>query len=156
MRGWRNFETPVKESREVLKPVGSVIGPAFRERASEVTEALSKLSDLPENIPFTLTLDDGSSVEIEDGMVTRSLQESVVSGEYFTPHVIEPAFGIDRIIWHILDHNYLELEKEGRHTILALEPSVAPYDLVVLPLFDKDGMGVMARDVGTDYPNCRN
>ncbi len=138
----------MKESREVLKPVGSVIGPAFRERASEVTEALSKLSDLPENIPFTLPLDDGSSVEIEDGMVTRSLQESVVSGEYFTPHVIEPAFGIDRIIWHILDHNYLELEKEGEgYTILALEPSVAPYDLVVLPLFDKDGMGAMARDV---------
>ena len=148
LRGWRNFETPVKESREVLKPVGSVIGPSFRERASEVTEALSKLSDLPENIPFTLPLDDGSSVEIEDGMVTRSLQESVVSGEYFTPHVIEPAFGIDRIIWHILDHNYLELEKEGEgYTILALEPSVAPYDLVVLPLFDKDGMGAMARDV---------
>ena len=148
LRGWRNFETPVNESRETLKPVGSVIGPAFRERASDVAEALSELTALPEIIPFTLTLSDGTTVEIEEGMVTRFLQESVVSGEYFTPHVIEPAFGIDRIIWHILDHNYLELEKEGEeYTILALEPSVAPYDLVVLPLFDKDGMGVMAREV---------
>ena len=148
LRGWRNFETPVNESREILKPVGSVIGPAFRERASDVEGALSELTDLPEIIPFTLALADGTAVEIEEGMVTRCLQESVVSGEYFTPHVIEPAFGIDRIIWHILDHNYLELEKEGeKYTILALEPSVAPYDLVVLPLFDKDGMGVMAREV---------
>ena len=148
LRGWRNFEAPVNESRETLKPVGSVIGPAFRGRASDVAEALSELTDLPEIIPFTLTLADGTTVEIEEGMVTRFLQESVVSGEYFTPHVIEPAFGIDRIIWHILDHNYLESEKEGEeYTILALEPSVAPYDLVVLPLFDKDGMGAMAREV---------
>tara|TARA_B100000959_G_scaffold88944_2_gene94410 strand:- start:814 stop:2532 length:1719 start_codon:yes stop_codon:yes gene_type:complete len=148
LRGWRNFEAPVNESRETLKPVGSVIGPAFKERASDVAEALSELTDLPEIIPFTLTLADGTTVEIEEGMVTRFLQESVVSGEYFTPHVIEPAFGIDRIIWHILDHNYLELEKEGeQYTILALEPSMAPYDLVVLPLFDKDGMGAMAREV---------
>ncbi len=148
LRGWRNFEAPVNESRETLKPVSSVIGPAFKERASDVAEALSELTDLPEIIPFTLTLADGTTVEIEEGMVTRFLQESVVSGEYFTPHVIEPAFGIDRIIWHILDHNYLESEKEGEeYTILALEPSVAPYDLVVLPLFDKDGMGAMAREV---------
>ncbi|MFL2973041.1 MAG: glycine--tRNA ligase [Candidatus Thalassarchaeaceae archaeon] len=148
LKGWRSFETPVKESREVLKPDGSVIGPAFRQRSSEVSAALSELKDLPERLPFTLSLADGTTVEIEEGMVTRVLQESVVSGEYFTPHVIEPAFGIDRIIWHILDHNYLELEKEGEeYTILTLEPSLAPYDVVVLPLFAKNGMDIMAREV---------
>ncbi|MDP6212798.1 MAG: glycine--tRNA ligase [Candidatus Thalassarchaeaceae archaeon] len=148
LRAWRSFENPIKESREVLKPVGSVIGPSFRDRAGDVSLALSELTDLPESTPFSLTLSDGTSVQIEEGMVTRSLQETVVSGEYFTPHVIEPAFGIDRIIWHILDHNYLEMEKEGdEYTILSLEPTLAPYDLVVLPLFDKDGMDVMAREI---------
>ena len=148
LKGWRSFETPVKESREVLKPDGSKIGPAFRERAPDVSAALSELKDLPERIPFTLSLADGTTVEIEEGMVTRVLEESTVSGEYFTPHVIEPAFGIDRIIWHILDHNYLESEKEGdEYTILTLEPSLAPYDVVVLPLFAKNGMDMMAREV---------
>ncbi|MFL2951825.1 MAG: glycine--tRNA ligase [Candidatus Thalassarchaeaceae archaeon] len=148
LKGWRSFENPVKESREVLKPDGAVIGPAFRERASDVSAALSELKDLPERIPFTLSLADGTTVEIEEGMVTRVLEESTVSGEYFTPHVIEPAFGIDRIIWHILDHNYLESEKDGdEYTILTLEPSLAPYDVVVLPLFAKNGMDMMAREV---------
>ena len=148
LRGWRDFENPVKESREMLKPVGSVIGPTFRERAADVSVALSELTDLPDSMPFSLTLSDGTIVEVEENMVTRGLQETVVSGEYFTPHVIEPAFGIDRIIWHILDHNYRELEKEGdEYTILTLDPSLAPYDLVVLPLFDKDGMGEKAREV---------
>ena len=109
---------------------------------------MSELKDLPERIPFTLSLADGTTVEIEEGMVTRVLEESTVSGEYFTPHVIEPAFGIDRIIWHILDHNYLESEKDGdEYTILTLEPSLAPYDVVVLPLFAKNGMDMMAREV---------
>ena len=148
LRGWRNYDAPVNLSREVLKPIGSIIGPAFRERAAGVSLALSELTDLPESMPFSLTLPDGTDVEITEDMVTRRFEDSVVSGEYFTPHVIEPAFGIDRIIWHILDHNYLELEKEGeRYTILSLDHSVAPYDLVILPLFDKDGMDTMARDV---------
>jgi len=40
------------------------------------------------------------------------------------------------------------MEKEGEeYTILTLEPSLAPYDLVVLPLFSKDGMNELAREV---------
>ena len=103
---------------------------------------------MPESFPFSLTLSNGEEVTVEEGMVTRKVHDSVVSGEYFTPHVIEPAFGIDRIIWHILDHNFIELEKEDDdYTILSLDASVAPCDLTILPLFDKDGMGEMARDI---------
>ena len=81
-------------------------------------------------------------------MVIRTEEDSVLTGEYFTPHVIEPAFGIDRIIWHILDHNYQELSKEGEdYTILSLEQNIAPYDVVILPLFDKDGMDIMADEI---------
>ena len=101
-----------KEEAEVLKPVGSVIGPTFRERAGEVSSALSKLQD-PSSFPFELELPDGTIVHIGEDMVNSAVEDSVVSGEYFTPHVIEPAFGIDRIIWHILDHNYKEVDKEG-------------------------------------------
>ena len=60
--------------------------------------------------------------------------------------MIEPAFGIDRIIWHILDHAYDEIEKQGeKYTIMKLNPNVVPVDYVVLPLYEKDGMGEIAR-----------
>ena len=145
LRGWRAFEDPIKEKREVLSPVGSVMGPAFKERSPDVSLALSELSEIPEAFPFSLKLSNGEEVVIEERMVARKVQESVVHGEYFTPHVIEPAFGIDRIIWHILDHNYTELEKVNEdYTILSLDPSVAPHDVTIMPLFDKDGMGEMA------------
>ena len=156
LRGWRQFESPRMETKEVLAPVGSVIGPTFKQDAGAVTEALAELSEVPENLPFTLSLADGSKVEITEDMVTRRMDDVTIHGEYFTPHVIEPAFGIDRIIWHILDHGFSETEKEGEeYTILSLKPNVAPYDVAILPLFDKDGMGEMAREISLRIDSIR-
>ena len=148
LRGWREYDTPIREERESLKPVGSVIGPEFRERAADVSSAISDLQKMPECFPFELELSDGKRFVIEETMVQRSSENIVINGEYFTPHVIEPAFGIDRIIWHILDHNFLEMEKEGEsYAILSLSSAVSPYDIAIFPLFDKDGMDVMAREI---------
>ena len=110
--------------------------------------ALEALTDLPDALPFELEIADGKSVTIEEGMVERRIDTVNVSGEWFTPHVIEPAFGIDRIIWHVLDHAYEEAEKEGEaYTFLRLSEGISSVDCVVLPLFDKDGMPELAREI---------
>ena len=132
----------------MLAPIGAVIGPAFKDEAGAVMDALKELGKIPDSTPFTLSLADASSVEITDEMVTRRAEEVTVHGEWFTPHVIEPAFGIDRIIWHILDHGFTETKKEGEeYSIMSLDQTVAPFDIAILPLFDKDGMGDIARQV---------
>jgi glycyl-tRNA synthetase len=105
---------------------------------------------MPDSLPFNLDLDDGSNVQITGEMVEKKMINNSIAGEWFTPHVIEPAFGIDRIIWHILDHAYEEIEKEGeKYNLLKLKESVAPADVIVLPLFEKDGMGVEARKLNS-------
>ncbi|HJM13395.1 MAG TPA: glycine--tRNA ligase [Candidatus Thalassarchaeaceae archaeon] len=148
LKGWRRFDSPRSETKEILKPVGSVIGPAFKEMAGEVSQKLEEMVELPESIPFTMMLNDGTEVEIGVDMVSRRTEEVTLHGEYFTPHVIEPAFGIDRIIWHILDHSYKEIEKEGgSYTILSLNEDIVPFEVAILPLFNKDGMGALARDL---------
>ena len=148
LKAWRQFEEPRSEIRDVLIPNGASLGPAFKGRAGKVIEALQNLTEIPEKMPFELILTDGSSVQITDEMATRRTEEVTLHGEWFTPHVIEPAFGIDRIIWHILDHSYTETEKEGeKYSIMRLSSMVSPYDVAVLPLFDKDGMGEIASDI---------
>ena len=148
LRAWRQFDEPRNEIRDVLSPLSAIIGPVFKDRAGEVVEALSLLTDLPEALSFDLQLSDGSSVEITPDMVERRTDEVTLHGEWYTPHVIEPAFGIDRIVWHVLDHAFTETEKEGEpYSIMRLNSKVAPYDVAVLPLFDKPGMMAMARDV---------
>ena len=148
LRAWRQYAKAHIEIRDILSPNGSVMGPAFKGAAGMVMDALKELVEIPDSMPFALTLADGSSVEITDEMVTRRSEEVAVHGEWFTPHVIEPAFGIDRIIWHILDHGYTETEKEGEnYSIMKLTQSVAPFDVAILPLFDKDGMDHIARQI---------
>ena len=148
LRAWRQFETPKKITGEALSPVGSVIGPVFRQRAGEVSSALSELDEIPSSFPFMLSLRDGSEVEITSDMATISKEDRNVHGEWFTPHVIEPAFGIDRIIWHLLDHSYVEDGKdEEGYVTLRLDGSISPYDLSIMPLFDKEGMGEFAKEL---------
>ena len=148
LKAWRQFDEPRSEIRDVLAPNGASLGPTFKGRAGKVIEALQNLTEIPEKMPFELALTDGSNVQITDDMVTRRSEEVTVHGEWFTPHVIEPAFGIDRIIWHILDHSYTETEKEGeKYSIMRLSSMVSPFDVAVLPLFDKEGMGEIASDI---------
>lgn len=148
LRAWRQFSVPRSQKIDRLTAIGSVIGPYFRGEAGLVTSALEELSDIPEFFPFKLTLSNGNVVSIDENMVERRKEVVNVSGEWFTPHVIEPAFGIDRIIWHILDHSYQESEKEGEdYTFLRLPEGISSVDCVVLPLFDKDGMGELAKEI---------
>ena len=148
LRAWRQFSEPRTQTVERLAPNGAIVGPTFRADAGAVVAALEALTDLPDNLPFDLTLADGRSVTIEANMVERRTETANVSGEWFTPHVIEPAFGIDRIIWHVLDHAYEEAQKEGEdYTFMRLAEGISSVDCVVLPLFDKDGMPDLACEV---------
>lgn len=148
LRAWRQFAQPRSQTIERLAPNGAIIGPTFRADAGAVVTALEGLAELPNELPFELTLADGRSVTIESNMVERRTETANISGEWFTPHVIEPAFGIDRIIWHVLDHAYEEAQKEGEdYTFLRLAEGVSSVDCVVLPLFDKDGMPDLACEV---------
>ena len=148
LRAWRQFDQPRTQTLDRLVPNGGVIGPTFRGEAGAVVSALEALTELPDSLPFELTLANGNSVSIDESMVARRIETVNVSGEWFTPHVIEPAFGIDRIIWHVLDHAYEEAEKEGEaYTFLRLSEGISNVDCVVLPLFDKDGMPELAREI---------
>jgi glycyl-tRNA synthetase len=69
------------------------------------------------------------------------------SGERYTPHVIEPAGGVDRALLAFLIDAYDEEEIAGRErTVLRLHPAIAPVKAAVLPLIAKDeGMVGKAR-----------
>jgi glycyl-tRNA synthetase (class II) len=51
-----------------------------------------------------------------------------------TPHVIEPSFGLGRIIYSILEHSYNVREGDAQRAYLSLPPIIAPTKVSVLPL----------------------
>ena len=146
LRAWRPYDVPISVNKTILSGVGSVIGPAFKGKAGAVHQALGKIEAPGPAPPFELEIDDGTTVAIEEGMYEEKHIETTEHGEWFLPHVVEPAFGIDRILWHVLDHAYDESGKsdEEAYTVLRLRPKVAPIDVAILPLMEKDGLGDLA------------
>lgn len=60
------------------------------------------------------------------------------TNERYLPHVVEPSFGVDRLILVMLTDAYDEeqLDKDTR-IVMHLAPRIAPYSLAVLPLSKK-------------------
>lgn len=60
------------------------------------------------------------------------------------PHVFELSMGVDRSLYCLLEHAYLE---EPERRILRLKPYLAPVAMGVLPLVGKDGLPEVARTI---------
>jgi glycyl-tRNA synthetase len=147
LRARRDFAQPKIVEIDGWTTDGATAGPAFRALAGAVKKAVEQLSFTCE-FPTQVTLESGESVTVDLVHVKRVQRTETISGEWYIPHVVEPAFGIDRIIWHLLDHAYDESGKDGEEYVtLRLSESIAPVDYCVFPLFEKDGMGELAKDI---------
>ena len=67
----------------------------------------------------------------------------------FIPHVIEPSFGVERLLMAVLSNAYREVESEGKtRTYLALPENLAPTKIIVAPLLkNKEALVEKAREV---------
>ena len=67
----------------------------------------------------------------------------------FIPHVIEPSFGVERLLMAVLSNAYREVESEGKtRTYLALPENLAPTKIIVAPLLkNKEALVEKAKEV---------
>ncbi len=79
-----------------------------------------------------------------------------ISGEKFLPHVIEPTFGVDRMVLLALLEHYQEVEggrdeeaesKHEKEVVLRLPKKLAPFTVAVLPLSKKEPLQEVARSI---------
>ncbi len=67
------------------------------------------------------------------------------TNEEYTPHVIEPTFGVDRTLLAVLTDSYTE---DGERVYLKLKPQLAPYKAAVFPLLaNKPALVEKAREI---------
>jgi glycyl-tRNA synthetase len=78
-----------------------------------------------------------------------------ISGERFTPHVIEPSAGADRATLAFLCEAYHEDQAPDdkgdmqTRTVMRFNPRIAPVKVAVFPLVKKDGMPEAAKEIYT-------
>ncbi len=156
---FKQYDEPVTVERATVDPDMSVLGPEFGGAAGDVADALS---DLVERDPdaFREAEESGDAVTVEIGGEAHEVPieatnfgvETVTeAGEQIRPHVVEPSFGVGRIVYTVLAHamDTDEVDDEER-TVLRLPPGVAPTTVGVFPLMDKDGLAERAQDVAAD------
>jgi len=145
MRVFKEEGRVVERIEVSVKPKMDVIGRDFRGDASKVARLISKIN--PEELEKSLEERGFYTLEgykILPSHVEIVRKKRVERGRRFVPHVIEPSFGSDRLVYVVLEYAYT---KKGSRTILKIPRDLAPIEVAVLPLVSRDGLPEKAREV---------
>ncbi len=95
----------------------------------------------------TVTID-GEEIFIPPGLYKVREETVEVPGEEVTPHVIEPSYGIDRMIYAVLEHSYDEETVDDEERKVASPFTVCCTDTGgSLPAYEQGRPSGMARDI---------
>ncbi len=131
------YDEPKKIKKTVVKPNHSKFGPVFKGDSPKIKLAIEQanpediIKSLEENGKYIVELD--ATYEIDKELLTIEEVEEEISGEKIIPHVIEPSFGIDRIVYATLLHSF----HDGDKKYFKFANDVAPVQVGVYPLMNK-------------------
>jgi glycyl-tRNA synthetase len=146
MYALRKFDTPKTVTRKKIVAKMNELGPLFKDKAGKIKELLDVM-DVKDAQNISVTLD-GKTIKIPKNCYEIVEVEEKTIGEKFVPHVIEPSYGIDRIIYFLLEHNYKETTKnKEEYTMLTLRPCIAPIKAGVFPLTGDDDLVKVAQGI---------
>ncbi|XP_016477532.2 glycine--tRNA ligase, mitochondrial 1 [Nicotiana tabacum] len=141
------FSEPREVEKLVITPMKKELGLAFKGNQKMVTESLEAMeekvamemkADLESKgeVEFHVcTL--GKNVTIKKSMVSISKEKKKEHQRVFTPSVIEPSFGIGRIIYCLYEHSFYTRPSKGgdeQLNVFRFPPLVAPIKCTVFPL----------------------
>ncbi|KAK5983766.1 Glycine--tRNA ligase [Trichostrongylus colubriformis] len=138
-------EKKLSEPRTVnvveVVPNMAILGKEFKKDAKRIQIALAQMSEeciesLERQIntgAFKLKVDN-DEFSLTSNMLAVKRSTKTVHVEEIIPSVIEPSFGIGRIMYAVLEHSFRQREGDEQRTFLALRPLVAPIKCSVLPI----------------------
>jgi glycyl-tRNA synthetase len=152
MYALRRFDEPQKVKIKKIEPDMSKLGPLFKEKAGKIKQQLeSMVGEKTGDITVTI---DGDSVTIPSDCYDIVEYSETITGDKFVPHVIEPSYGLDRILYCILEQSFQEIEKNGEnYRLLRLHPEIAPIKAGVFPLISNDRLVAIAKTVDKQLRN---
>ena len=145
LTAFEKFDEPKEVETEVVKVRFDVLGKLFKGDTKKVADALAQLP--AEQVRGRAEVEvsvDGRTVKVPSSCFEAVLKKEKVSGRKLVPHVIEPAYGVDRILYAVLEHAY---QKKDDYVTLRLKARVAPIKAGVFPLMSRDGLDGIAMGV---------
>ncbi|EOY22661.1 PREDICTED: glycine--tRNA ligase, mitochondrial 1 [Theobroma cacao] len=154
------FSEPKEVEKLVIAPVKKELGLTFKGDQRMVCEALEVMSE-KEAMEMRANLESKGEAEfhvctlakdvtIKKNMVTISKEKKKEHQRVFVPSVIEPSFGIGRIIYCLYEHSfYTRPSKTGDEqlNVFRFPPLVAPIKCTVFPLVQNQQYEEVAKHI---------
>ena len=165
LMAFETYDEPVKKSVTKIKPIMRQLGRNFNTDAKRIAEKLKNLdeSDIEKNGDIKITIEDRKFI-IDENYYEIVIDQIVKTGEYFFPFVIEPSFGLDRLFYAIMEHNYNprdkglvteknqelipdEIRTSNEYNVFSFPSSIAPIKAGVFPIISKSELVDVARKI---------
>ncbi len=142
----RQLPEPRRIKKRVIKYNKQRILEIFGPRARNVFRALAKYSsdELLRLIESSTGVIRINGIEIPRDVFEVLDEEEVQAVEKFIPHVAEPSFGAERLLYIALEYAYTE---EGSRIVLRFPPRIAPIKAAVFPLVEKEPVVQIAKRI---------
>lgn len=134
-------------------------GPKFRKDAGTVEKWLTSRTqceledlskELQENGKITASIKGvEGTVELDSDLIKIAKVKRTEHVREYIPNVIEPSFGIGRILYSVFEHQYWARKDEAERGVLSLPPLVAPTKVLIVPLSNSAELQPMVKKVST-------
>lgn len=139
------LDTPITTEALVVESNMGQIGKVFKQKAQAIKEYLGGLTQ-EQLASLAKDLESGESkinvageeFVVKSDFVKVKKVSKTTSVREFTPAVIEPSFGIGRILYSLLEHSFWVREGDEQRSVLSFRPSMAPVKCLVAPLSNKE------------------
>ncbi|CCH61850.1 hypothetical protein TBLA_0F03110 [Henningerozyma blattae CBS 6284] len=136
--------SPVEITRWEIDINRKLFGPRFRKDSKIIETALLKSTQKELQKYASSLLKDGSfaitvpgfteEFSIDSELVTIEKKKKLEHVREYVPNVIEPSFGIGRIIYSIFEHSFWVRPEDSARGVLSFPPLVAPTKVLIVPL----------------------
>jgi len=158
----KKLPSPVTKDMTEIVPNKGPIGKAFKKEAKTITERLANLSlEEIEKVETDLAGGDSANLTMPEGPVTLTKEmvsvkryQKTLHVEEIIPSVIEPSFGIGRVMYAIFEHNFLVREGDEQRTYFSLPPVIAPLKCSVLPLSNNPDFNPLVSELSRALTLC--
>jgi glycyl-tRNA synthetase len=142
---FKPYDKPITKRTKVVVPQESVLGPLLREKAKTIVEALKAVKPGEIEDSFAKTGFFGiHGFKVLPSHIRIEEKYEKEAGRRVVPHVVEPSFGAERLVYSALEYAYTRCQDR---VVLRLPMDLAPTQLMVFPLMAKDQLSEIASDV---------
>jgi len=147
LRAFIQFKKPLVKTKRVIKP--NVIN--IKSKFDDPEKALKIIQKVNPNEVERIIREKGEykidKYIFDSKDLKFDFKELKETGRRFIPHVVEPSFGLERLVYATLEYSYSQIDDR---VVLRIPKEIAPIQAIVLPLVNKDNLPKKAFEIYED------